>query len=84
MWIQFINIHILASPATSSSLMSRVNQMVRFYVNYLTSVTSRLLPEEESLGMSILRLCLDADQPQSLAKGEYICFVIKDKDDIVI
>ena len=50
--------------------MSRVNQMVRFYVNYLTSVTSRLLPEEETLGLSILRLCLDADQPQSLAKGQ--------------
>ena len=53
--------------------MSRLNQICKFSVNYLTSRGCRLIPEEESLGLSILVLCLDVathkNPSNSLLKG---------------
>lgn len=51
---------ILGRQAACSLLVSRLNQICKFSVNYITSRDCQLIPEEESLALSILALCLDA------------------------
>ena len=74
-------LNIAGRQAVSSLLVSRLNQICKFSVNYITSRNCQLTPEEECLAVSILVLCLDAasfkNPHNNLLKGEQTIKIVQ-------